>query len=53
VLASAAQMLIDNKIKLPTQIAEDLVMNADDIESICALPPGTLQNKVVVFKFSK
>jgi Zn-dependent peptidase ImmA (M78 family) len=53
VLASAAQMVIDNKIKLPAQIAEDLLMNADDIESICALPPGTLQNKVLVFKFAK
>jgi hypothetical protein len=46
-------MLIDNKIKLPAQIAEDLVMNADDIESICALTPGTLQNKVVELKFTK
>jgi Zn-dependent peptidase ImmA (M78 family) len=27
VLASATQMLIDNRIKLPAQIAEDLVMN--------------------------
>jgi Zn-dependent peptidase ImmA (M78 family)/transcriptional regulator with XRE-family HTH domain len=53
VLASATQMLIDNKIKLPAQIAEDLVMNADDIESICALTPGTLQNKVVELKFTK
>jgi Zn-dependent peptidase ImmA (M78 family) len=51
VLASATQMLIDNRIKVPTQIAEDLVMNAADIESICALPSGTLQNKVVAFKF--
>jgi hypothetical protein len=50
VLASAAQMLIENRIKSPAQIAEDLVMNADDIESICALPRGTLQKKVVAFK---
>jgi Zn-dependent peptidase ImmA (M78 family) len=49
VLASAAQMLIENKIKLPAQIAEDLVLNAEDIEAICALPPGALQNKVVAF----
>ncbi len=53
VLASAARMLIDNGIKLPAQIADELVMNADDVESICALPPGTLQNKVVAFKLSK
>jgi Zn-dependent peptidase ImmA (M78 family) len=49
VLSSAAQMLIDHKIKLPAEIAEDLVMNATDVESICALPAGTLQNKVVTF----
>src|SRR5258707_2803984 len=53
VLASAARMLIDNGIKLPAQITDELVMNADDVESICALPPGTLQNKVVAFKLSK
>jgi Zn-dependent peptidase ImmA (M78 family) len=52
VLAFAAQMLIGNKIKLPAQIAEDLVMNVDDIESICALPPGALQNKVLTFKLA-
>ncbi len=32
VLASAALMLIDNKLKLPVQIAEEIVLNADDIE---------------------
>lgn len=49
VLASAARMLIDNKLKLPAQIAEEIILNADDIESLCALPPGTLQNKIVAF----
>jgi Zn-dependent peptidase ImmA (M78 family)/transcriptional regulator with XRE-family HTH domain len=53
VLASAAQMLIENKIKLPAQIAEELLLNASDVESLCALPPGTLQNKVVAFKLAK
>lgn len=49
VLASAVQMLIDNKIKSPTQIAEDIVINAADVESLCSLPAGTLQNKVLAF----
>jgi hypothetical protein len=31
------------------QIAEEIVLNVDDIESLCALPPGTLQNKIVAF----
>ena len=52
VLAFAAQMLIGNKIKSPAQIAEDLVMNVEDIESICALPRGALQNKVLTFKLA-
>jgi Zn-dependent peptidase ImmA (M78 family)/DNA-binding XRE family transcriptional regulator len=51
VLASAISMLIDNKIKLPVQIAEELMLNTNDIESLCAVPTGTLQNKVVAFKF--
>jgi hypothetical protein len=44
--------LIGNKIKSPAQIAEDLVMNVEDIESICALPRGALQNKVLTFKLA-
>jgi Zn-dependent peptidase ImmA (M78 family) len=51
VLASAIGMLIDNKIKLPVQIAEELMLNTDDVESLCSVPTGTLQNKVVQFKF--
>jgi hypothetical protein len=44
-------MLIDAKIKMPSQIAEDLMLNAADIESLCAVPTGTLQqNKIVAFK---
>jgi Zn-dependent peptidase ImmA (M78 family)/transcriptional regulator with XRE-family HTH domain len=50
VLASAIGMLIDAKVKLPAQIAEELVLNSEDIESLCSIAPGTLQNKVVAFK---
>jgi Zn-dependent peptidase ImmA (M78 family)/DNA-binding XRE family transcriptional regulator len=51
VLASAISMLIDNKLMHPSQIAEELLLNADDIESLCGVEPGTLQNKVVAFSF--
>jgi Zn-dependent peptidase ImmA (M78 family)/DNA-binding XRE family transcriptional regulator len=49
VLGSAVQMLIDNKVKLPAEIAEDLFLNAEDVESLCSLPKGALQNKVLSF----
>jgi Zn-dependent peptidase ImmA (M78 family)/DNA-binding XRE family transcriptional regulator len=51
VLASAVTMLIENRVKLPAQIAEDLLLNPEDIESLCSVPAGTLQqNKVVQFR---
>lgn len=52
VLASAVAMVFEGGLKLPSQIAEELALNAADIESLCALPPGTLQNKVVRLRFA-
>lgn len=49
VLGSAVQMLIENRVKMPAEIAEDVLLNAADVESLCALPAGTLQNKVISF----
>lgn len=49
VLSSALQMLIDNRIKMPAEIAEDLLLNAADVESLCSLPAGSLQQKVLSF----
>jgi hypothetical protein len=49
VLGSAVQMLIDTRGKLPTEIAEDVLLNANDVESLCSLPAGSLQNKVLSF----
>jgi len=49
VLGSAVQMLIDNRVKLPTEIADDVLLNASDVESLCSLPVGSLQNKVLSF----
>lgn len=53
VLGSAIKMLIENKIKAPSEIAEDLLMNADDVEVLCGLEAGILQSKVVQFSFYK
>ena len=47
--APTMQMLIDNKVKLPAEIAEDVLLNASDVESLCSMPAGSLQNKVVSF----
>jgi len=33
VLGSAANMLIENGIKLPTEVVEDLLLNANDVEA--------------------
>ena len=33
----------------PAEIAEDVLINAIDVESLCSLSPGTLQNKVLAF----
>jgi Zn-dependent peptidase ImmA (M78 family)/transcriptional regulator with XRE-family HTH domain len=52
VLASAVNMLIENGVKLPAQIAEELLLSPEDVESLCSMPAGTLQrNKVVQFRF--
>ena len=38
-------MLIDAKIMSPSQIGEELCLNSQDIESLCALDLGALENK--------
>jgi Zn-dependent peptidase ImmA (M78 family) len=53
VLGSAIGMLIEAKVKMPSEIAEELFLNACDIESLCAVRRGMLQNKVVALKFHK
>jgi hypothetical protein len=45
-------MLIDAKLRLPSQIAEELCLNSQDIESLCAVEPGTLENKVVTLRLA-
>ncbi len=35
--------------KLPAEIAEDVLLNASDVELLCCLPAGSLQNKVLSF----
>jgi hypothetical protein len=38
-------MLIDAKIMSPSQIGEELCLNSQDFESLCALDLGALENK--------
>ncbi len=52
VLSSAIGMLIEFKLKLPSQITEELCLNSQDVESLCAVPPGTLQNKVITLRLA-
>ena len=52
VLGSAVGMIIDAKIRLPSQICEELCLNSQDIESLCGVAPGTLENKVVTLRLA-
>ncbi len=52
VLGSAIGMIIEAKVKMPSEVAEELFLNGEDIEALCAVPRGTLQNKVVTLKFA-
>jgi Zn-dependent peptidase ImmA (M78 family)/DNA-binding XRE family transcriptional regulator len=51
VLGSAIEMLLNSEIMLPSQIAEELCLNSQDIESLCTVPSGTLENKVITLRF--
>jgi Zn-dependent peptidase ImmA (M78 family)/DNA-binding XRE family transcriptional regulator len=53
VLGSALEMVLEARLKQPTQIAEELALNASDVESLCAVPSGTLQNKVVRLRLAE
>jgi Zn-dependent peptidase ImmA (M78 family)/DNA-binding XRE family transcriptional regulator len=52
ILGTAVGMLIEAKIRLPSQIGEELCLNSQDIESLCAVDPGTLENKVVTLRLA-
>jgi hypothetical protein len=43
--ASAVNMLVENGVKLPAQVAEQLLLNPNDVESLCSLQAGALQRK--------
>lgn len=51
VLSSAVEMIINSRRKGPEQIAEELAINSNDIESLCGLPRGTLVSKVVALRY--
>jgi Zn-dependent peptidase ImmA (M78 family) len=49
ILGTSIKLLLDNGIKTKSQIEETLALNASDIESLCALPKGSLDTRVVPF----
>ncbi|MFO1125370.1 MAG: XRE family transcriptional regulator [Methylocystis sp.] len=49
ILGASIKMLLDNGISSKSQIEEALAINASDIESLCALPKGSLDSRVVQF----
>jgi Zn-dependent peptidase ImmA (M78 family) len=49
ILAASMRLLLDNGVKTKPQIEEELALNAADIESLCALPRGSLDSRVVQF----
>jgi Zn-dependent peptidase ImmA (M78 family)/DNA-binding XRE family transcriptional regulator len=49
VLCASVKLLLDNGIRTKSQIEEALALNAADIESLCALPKGSLESRVVPF----
>lgn len=50
VLSCAIRLLIENGVKQPTQMAEELAINPEFIESLCSLPSGFLQKKVIALR---
>jgi Zn-dependent peptidase ImmA (M78 family)/DNA-binding XRE family transcriptional regulator len=49
ILGASIRLLLDSGLKSKHQIEEALALNAADIESLCALPKGSLDSRVVPF----
>ena len=49
ILSGSIKLLLDNGVQTKTQIEEALALNVSDIESLCALPSGSLKSQVVLF----
>jgi len=51
VLGEAIRMLVDHGVCTRSQIEQRLALNLRDVESLCGLPEGFLDTKVVPMKF--
>lgn len=49
ILGASIKMLIENNVQTRSQIEDALALNLEDIESICALPEGYLDSRIVQF----
>lgn len=47
VLGAAVEMITSARRRSSSQIVEDMALNAQDVESLCGVPPGSLQQKIV------
>jgi len=49
ILSGSIRMLLDHGVQTKTQIEDALALNPSDIESLCALPKGSLDTRVIPF----
>jgi Zn-dependent peptidase ImmA (M78 family)/DNA-binding XRE family transcriptional regulator len=49
-LSSSMRLILDNRVKSPTEIVDALAINPEDVERLCGLPKGTLSTTVVQFR---
>ena len=50
ILGESIKMLLDKGVQTPGQVEEALSLNLTDVESLCGLPKGHLDSRVVQFK---
>ena len=49
ILSGSIKLLLNHDVRSKSQIEEALALNVSDIESLCALPAGSLESRVVPF----
>jgi Zn-dependent peptidase ImmA (M78 family)/DNA-binding XRE family transcriptional regulator len=50
ILGGSIKMLLDNGVQTKSQVEEALALNLADVESLCGLPKGYLDTRVVPFR---
>lgn len=50
ILAESIRILLESGVQTSGQVEEALALNLKDIESLCGLPPGHMDSRVVPFK---